>query len=56
MGVLLSCKDPTVSKQVGGCGPGRATLAFVIIIIKTYLGLLCQWEVSSQHFSPILQF
>lgn len=55
MSVLFSRQDPQIPKQMGDCEPGKAVL-LIIIIIKTYLGLVCQLEVSSQLFFPIFQF
>lgn len=45
-------------KQMGDPEPGKAILVFIITVIKTYLGLLCQQEVNSQHyfFFPFFHF
>lgn len=56
MSVLFSCQDSRVPKQMGDSGPDKAILIVIIPIIKTYLGLLCQLEVSSQLFFPVVQF
>ena len=56
MGVLLSCKDPRVGKQVGGCGPGKAILGLVIIIIKTTQGFCVSWRSLLNTFPQSFSF
>lgn len=56
MNILLCFQDPRASKQMGDHGPAKVIL-IIIIIIKTYLVLLCQLEVSFQlFFFQIFQF